>query len=99
MKAIIASLTFSACLLLPGTNAAFATGQPGAPGLTCGSGSSTALTPGHAGSTSNTGSPFSPNGKSGTVYANPGVVPANASPNAISQYDISCFHYTASQTP
>lgn len=96
MKAIIASLAFGACILLPATNAAIA-GQPNAscetPGL---------ITPGHAGSASNTGSPFSPNGHSGTVYAGSDGTASLAhanSPNAVSQYDIACVHATQAQAP
>jgi hypothetical protein len=33
-----------------------------------------------------------------TVYANPGVVPANASPNAVSQYDVACYQVTTNHS-
>jgi hypothetical protein len=89
MKAIIASLTMGACLIVP-VSQVFA-GQPnascGAPGAT--------MTPGHSGFPSNTGSPFA-EGHSGTVYAGSGPGSAHAnSPNAVSQYDIACVHVTA----
>jgi hypothetical protein len=32
-----------------------------------------------------------------TVYANPGVVPANASSHAVSQYDVACYQQTSNQ--
>jgi hypothetical protein len=32
-----------------------------------------------------------------TAYANPGVVPANASSQAVSQYDVACYQQTSNQ--
>ena len=97
VSGIIAVTTFSA------TETAFATpsptgspGQPGAPGTTCGSTDAT-TTPGNSASAN--GSPFNPDGTSGTVYAgNPHTASAaNAnSPHAVSQYDVACFQQTTS---
>ena len=96
-------LAFSGLALvgvLSTTGAVFATpsptgspGQPGAPGTTCGSPDSTQTPP----SDSAPGSPFNPNGVSGTVYAgNPNTASlANANSNhAVSQYDAACFQLT-----
>jgi hypothetical protein len=33
-----------------------------------------------------------------TVYANPGVVPSTASPNAVSQYDVACYQVTTNHS-
>jgi hypothetical protein len=100
MKAIIASLTMGVCLMLPASQA-FATGQPGtSAGINCGLGSATS-TPGH--SSSSPGAPFNEpapigtgsGGKAGMVYAGSGPGSAHAnSPNAVSQYDIACYHVT-----
>ena len=47
--------------------------------------------PGMAGSSSNTGSAFSPNGQAGTVYA--GEQPKNQKNTvSVSQYDVACLH-------
>ncbi len=102
MKHTIASLTIGACLLLPSAGMAFATGQPGAPTVTCFSSTNTALAPSQAPSgasgaaASSKGSVFNPKGTSGTVYAgNPGTPSlANGSSNAISQYDVACLQGT-----
>ena len=50
-------------------------------------------TPGNAGSPLNSGSVFSPNGQSGTVYAGQPGTPslANGNSHAVSQYDVACF--------
>jgi hypothetical protein len=99
MKTIAASLALGACLLLPVTQAAFATGQPGtSAGVNCGFGSATS-TPGH--SSGSPGAPFnepsatSSGGNAGMNYAGSGSGSAHAnSPNAVSQYDIACYHVT-----
>jgi hypothetical protein len=97
MKTIVASLAIGACLLLPAT--AFAAGQPASGGdISCGSGSAV-NTPGHAssapGSAFNEPSATSSGGKAGMVYAGSGPGSAHAaSGNAVSQYDIACFHVT-----
>lgn len=74
-------------------------GQPGAPGTTCGSTTSSGLsintTPGSAASAS--GSSFNPNGNAGAHYAgNPGTASSlhSNSTHAVSQYDIACFQNT-----
>jgi hypothetical protein len=97
VSGVIAVTAFSA------TETAFATpsptgspGQPGAPGTTCGSADAT-VTPGSSASAN--GSPFNPEGTSGTVYAgNPDTAStANAnSQHAVSQYDVACFQQTTS---
>jgi hypothetical protein len=48
--------------------------------------------PGNSGSSTNTGSAFSPNGRSGSVYAGeqPGINDKNTA--AVSQYDVACLH-------
>jgi hypothetical protein len=94
MKQVASSLAIGTCLLLSSIGAAFATGQPGAPGVTCGSPGATA-TPGAA--VGAFGSPFNPSGQAGAVYAgNPGTASQThaGSSNAISQYDTACFHVT-----
>jgi hypothetical protein len=52
--------------------------------------------PGHAGS-SDTGSAFSPNGQSGTVYAGEqsGINDKNTA--SVSQYDVACLHNQSPQ--
>jgi hypothetical protein len=93
MKTIIASLTFGACLLFSAAGPTFA-GQPGA---SCQQTNPILSTPGHAGDASNTGSPFSPNGISGTRYA--GSAPQNSNnPKSVSQYDIACVNFSASSS-
>ena len=71
------------------------TGQPGAPGTTCFSSTSTAQSPG--GSAGAAGSPFNANGTSGGVYAgNPGTASITNSNSsvAVSQYDVACLQVT-----
>ena len=99
MKRVLAPLAIAACTLLLSAGAVFATGQPGAPANTCGNPGATS-TPGGSGSAA--GAPFNPVGQAGLVYAgNPGTASlANSqSGNAISQYDIACFKFTAAKTP
>jgi hypothetical protein len=94
IRKVIAGSVLGCSIALFGAVSAFATGQPGAPGVTCGSSGATS-TPG--GSASSPGSPFNANGQSGAVYAgNPGTASqANSnSGNAISQYDIACAQVT-----
>lgn len=95
---ILAGLAGSVILTLSLAGSAFANtspngpGQPGAPNTTC---QQFTKTPGNS---SNSQSPFNPNGQSGTVYAgNQGTASqANAnSPHAVSQYDIACFQKTS----
>ena len=105
MKHVLASLTFSACLLLPSAGAVFGqtTGQPGtSAGVNCGGAgpaSSGLPTPGHA--ASSPGAPFNEpapvgigsGGKAGAKYAGSGAntgTPANSV--AVSQYDVACLH-------
>jgi hypothetical protein len=90
-------VTTMACVLLFGlVGIAFAarTGNHGQPSQSC-EDPATSTTPGNAGNPSNTGSPFSPNGTSGGVYANgPGTGGPNGAitnPTAVSQYDVACF--------
>ena len=93
---VAVSLVFAA---LP-ASAAFAdnphtTTPTGQPGQSC-EDPATSTTPGNAGDPSNTGSPFSPNGTSGGVYADgPGTGGPNGgaitNPTAVSQYDVACF--------
>jgi len=90
-------VTTMACVLLFGlVGIAFAdsTGNQGQPSQSC-EDPATSTTPGNAGNPSNTGSPFSPNGTSGGVYANgPGTGGPNGAitnPTAVSQYDVACF--------
>src|SRR5262245_59155088 len=88
MKTFITTVALGACLLFPSGGLVFA-GQPGA---SC-EGPPVLPPPGNAGSPSNTGSPFSPNGIAGTRYADsPENRPsAHSSPNATSQYDVACL--------
>jgi len=61
-------------------------GDPGQPNQSC---EDTPNPPGNAGSSNNTGSPFAPDGKAGTVYA--GEQPQNSkNPQSVSQYDAAC---------
>ncbi len=101
MKRVTASITIGACLLLAPAGAAFATGQPGAPAVTCFSSMATALAPSQQASGSGAavtapGSVFNGNGTSGQVYAGQPGTPSllNGGPNAISQYDVSCLKVT-----
>jgi hypothetical protein len=48
--------------------------------------------PGNAGSSENTGSAFSPNGKSGTVYAGEQTNVNDKNTASVSQYDVACLH-------
>lgn len=105
MKRITASITVGACLLLPLADTAFATGQPGAPAVTCFTSAATALAPsqqasGSGATLTSPGSVFNGSGQSGQVYAGQPGTPslANGSPNAISQYDVSC-HQVTTQVP
>jgi hypothetical protein len=94
VRKLIAGSIVGCSLALSGVATAFATGQPGAPGVTCFSSSATAQAPGN--SMSAAGSVFNPSGQAGTVYAgNPGTPSlANGSANAISQYDVACLQVT-----
>ncbi len=101
MKRVTASIAIGACLLLPPVGTASATGQPGAPAVTCFSSPATALAPSQQASGSGAaatakGSVFNPNGTSGQNYAGQPNTPSlqNGSPNAISQYDVSCLRVT-----
>ena len=90
MKSLMVSIAVGSCMLLSASTFA-AAGQPGQSCeelIAAGTGS----TPGNAGSASNTGSPFSPNGKAGTVYADTPDNPpsAHSSDKATSQYDVAC---------
>jgi hypothetical protein len=104
MNRIMASLTISACLLLPSAGVAFATGQPGSSaGVACGTGNAT-LEPGNASSAP--GAPFNEPAPIGTTllggiggqhYAgNPGTpsLMHSQSGNAVSQYDVACLNNT-----
>ena len=103
MKHVLASLTISACLLLPSAGVFAAdpstkpaqnptTGQHGSNhGFSCTTSGAGINTPGAA--IGAAGSPFNPNGQAGAVYAgNPGTAStANAnSTAAVSQYDVAC---------
>ncbi len=94
MKRLFIAIALALVLTVGGFTAAFAApspngpGQPGAPGVSCGSGNATAQPPGFgtAGFTLAT-----------SVYAGSPGTPsaANAnSPHAVSQYDIACFQQT-----
>jgi hypothetical protein len=94
MKRVIASLAISACVLFP-AGIVLGAGNPsgtGQPNQSCESqpAAPSSSSGGGATSTSNSGSPFSPSGQSGTVYA--GEQPQNSSnPMSVSQYDVACF--------
>lgn len=101
MKRVIASISIGTCLLLLPAGAAFGTGQPGAPAVTCFSSAATALAPSQQASGSGAavtakGSVFNGSGTSGQHYAGQPGTPslANGSPNAISQYDVACLQVT-----
>jgi len=102
MRKRLAVAVVGALLLfsVAGTALATNTGTPGQPGQSCqdlATATGSSVTPGNAGNPNNTGSPFSPNGGSGSVYANgPGTggpnVPGHiTNPTAVSQYDVACF--------
>ncbi|MDH6234813.1 hypothetical protein M2281_005434 [Mesorhizobium soli] len=96
MKHLFASLAIGTCLVLLLTEAASATGQPGASaGVACTVSPDALLTPGKAGTASN------PAGTNGAAFneslvkgyaGNPGnpTTTNGASANAVSQYDIAC---------
>jgi hypothetical protein len=91
-----------ACVLLFGVvGIAFAdpTGNQGQPSQTCqdlAAATGMPVTPGNAGNPNNTGSPFSPNGHAGTVYA--GTQPQNSNNSkSVSQYDVACFQHSQHQ--
>lgn len=102
-EAVLASAIVVVMLLAFGTLTAFAanpsptgTGQPSQSCQTVNGGTNQ---PGNAGATTNTGSPFSPNGHAGGVYANNAGSPPPGSntgaqhssqTTATSQYDVSC---------
>jgi hypothetical protein len=97
LSKLLTGTAMVAVLLLLLATAAFAdpTGNHGQPGQSC-EDPATSTTPGNAGDPSNTGSPFSPNGTSGGVYADgPGTGGPNGgaitNPTAVSQYDVACF--------
>ena len=91
---IVVALVSVLVLGLAGIAFADPTGNHGQPSQSC-QDPATSTTPGNAGNPSNTGSPFSPNGTSGGVYANgPGTGGPNGAitnPTAVSQYDVACF--------
>ncbi len=95
---VMVVLVLALAFVVSGTALAAPTGNTGQPNQTCqdlASQTGMSVTPGNAGSSTNTGSPFSPNGISGTVYAGNGAntgTPANS--HAVSQYDVSCFQQT-----
>jgi hypothetical protein len=71
------------------------TGQPGAPGVTCGSPGATS-TPGNA--TNANGSAFNPTGQAGNVYAgnpNTASLAHSNSTATVSQYDVACLQVTS----
>ncbi|HET9848173.1 MAG TPA: adenylate cyclase [Candidatus Dormibacteraeota bacterium] len=87
-------LATTTALALAGASTAFAddphsAGSTGQPSQSC---QKTTVTPGNA--TGASGSPFNPNGTSGTHYA--GNAPQNSkNPNSVSQYDVACFQQTS----
>ena len=89
IKRLTVTVAVALILALSGAQAAFATGQPGAPTNTCGD--MNPVTPGA--SATSMGSPLNPDGTAGTVYeGNPGTASlANANSQfAVSQYDVAC---------
>jgi len=100
MKRVMASLTITACLLLPSAGVVLGadphspsnpTGPAkGQPTQSCGSKTAPA-TPGNA--ASSPGSAFNPGGVAPSVYAGVPGTPsaANGSSNAVAQYDVACF--------
>ena len=90
----VAALVSVLLLVLAGIALADSTGNQGQPSQSC-QDPATSTTPGNAGNPNNTGSPFSPNGTSGGVYANGfGTGGPNGhitNPTAVSQYDVACF--------
>jgi hypothetical protein len=102
MKRFVAVAAFGAALIVPSGGLALADpspngpGQPGAPGTTCFSSTSTMNSPGGS-TTQNNSSVFNGSGEASEHYAgNTGTASAaNAqSSNAVSQYDIACFQVT-----
>jgi hypothetical protein len=95
MKRVIALLAISACVLFPTGMVLGGVGNPsgtGQPNQSCESQPSAPSSSSGGGATSstNTGSAFSPSGKSGTVYA--GEQPQNSNNQmSVSQYDVACF--------
>lgn len=98
MKHLIVSLTAGACLLLASPGVVFATGQPGSTaGVGCTVTPNALQTPGNSANAINpagtNGSPFDQSvaktyaGNQGSPTTAPGT---NASPNAVSQYDVAC---------
>ena len=82
------STIISTLLSLLGLGSPF--GEPGQPNQSC---EETPNPPGNAGAPTNTGSPFSPNGKAGTVYAGE-QDQNNNNPKSVSQYDAACARPT-----
>jgi len=109
MKHVLASLTISACLVLPSAGVVLGAGPPTKPaqnpttgqhgsnhGFSCTTSGAGIDTPGNA--IAAPGSPFNPSGQAGTVYAgNPGTASAAHanSTAAVAQYDVAC----ANQAP
>ena len=104
MKHVLASLTISACLVLPSAGVVLGAGPPTKPaqnpttgqhgsnhGFSCTTSGAGIDTPGNA--IAAPGSPFNPSGQAGTVYAgNPGTASAAHanSTAAVAQYDVAC---------
>jgi hypothetical protein len=104
MRRVLASLTISACLLLPSTGVVLGADPPTKPaqnpttgqhgsnhGFSCTTSGAGINTPGNA--INAPGAPFDPSGQAGNVYAgNPNTASAaNAnSTAAVSQYDVAC---------
>ena len=87
MKRLATGIAVVCALALAGVNSALATGQPGAPSVTCGEGNATTQPPG-----------FLTIGflnVADSHYAGNGAPSLNAaSGNAISQYDVACLQLT-----
>jgi hypothetical protein len=104
MKHLIASLTVSACLLMPAVVLAAdphlftgTQGQPGSNnGVSCNTGP---IGPGPGGSVTANGSPFNPKvakkyaGNPGSPTAPGGTANANTA-HAVAQYDVACFQHS-----
>ncbi len=89
LRIVTPVLALALLLATVGTALAVSTGTTGQPNQSC---EEQPASPGKAGLSSNTGSPFSANGKAGTVYAGTGPSLQHAnSPHAVSQYDVACF--------
>lgn len=101
MKAVISIITATAVAFAPAAILAAPTTTPpssgsispahetGQPDQSC---EDLGNQPGNSGSSDNTGSAFSENGQSGTVYAGEQAGTNDKNTASVSQYDVACLH-------